>query len=193
MKKSKKVKSNPITNFVTWLASSFGEDINRSGLKETPQRVARMYAELLDGYKKDPKLIFKTFNSNGYKGLVTVANIDFYSLCEHHMIPFFGRIHIGYIPNGKILGLSKFARLIEIYSHRLQTQENLTQQISDSLEKNLDPRGLVVYVEAEHLCVSMRGIKKKGFLTKTTVRTGLLEKKNKLIDQFYKDIRLNKK
>src|SRR5258705_5193325 len=102
----------PTQTFVNWIADEFGENSKRSGLKETPDRVNRMYHELLNGYNSDPSTIFKTFESNGYKGLVTAGNIDFYSLCEHHIIPFFGKVHIGYVPNGRVLGLSKFARLV---------------------------------------------------------------------------------
>lgn len=190
LKNKSKGQIKPTREFINWIADEFGEDSNRSGLKETPDRIYRMYHELLSGYDSDPSVVFKTFESNGYSGLVTAGNIDFYSLCEHHIIPFFGKVHIGYVPNGKVLGLSKFARLVEVYSHRLQTQENLTQQIADALEKYLHPRGFVVYIEAEHLCVSMRGIKKRGFVTKTTIAKGLLEKNKKYIDQFYKDINI---
>lgn len=186
MAKNNKIKATQ--GFVNWIAEEFGEDSKRSALRETPDRVERMYQELLNGYNADPSKIFKTFESNGYKGLVTVGNIDFYSLCEHHIIPFFGKVHIGYVPNGRVLGLSKFARLVELYSHRLQTQENLTKQIADSLEKYLHPKGYVVYIEAEHLCVSMRGIKKKGFVTKTNISKGLLGKNKRYMDQFYRDI-----
>jgi len=166
----------------------FGEHPDREGLQETPKRVIKMYAELLGGYSQNPAQVFKTFDSNGYKGLVTVSNIRFYSLCEHHMIPFFGKVHIGYVPNGKVLGLSKFARLTEIFSQRLQTQENLTNQIIDSLEKNLHPKGLIVTTEAEHLCMSMRGIKKTDCVTKTTISRGIIKKRSDLIDQFYREI-----
>lgn len=177
-----------VTNFVSSLLDSFGEDISREGLEETPQRVFKMYEELLRGYSQDPKSIFKTFKSNGYKDLVTLTNIEFYSLCEHHIIPFFGRIHIGYIPNGKVLGLSKFARLIEILSHRLQTQENLTNEITNALEINLKPKGLIVNIEAEHLCMSMRGVRKSDCITKTTSIRGMLNKNPNLVDQFYREI-----
>lgn len=171
------------------LLKCLGEDPDREGLKETPDRVSKMYGELLSGYNQDEKSIFKTFSSRGYHEMVTVANIDFYSLCEHHMVPFFGKVHVGYVPNGRILGLSKFARLVEVYAKRLQTQENLTKQITDSLENNLHPKGLIVHIEAEHLCVSMRGIKKKGFVTKTTASRGLLSNSTQLTEQFYRDIK----
>lgn len=187
MVKKRQKQQDASTHFISWLADQSGENVKRPGLKETPKRISRMYRELLKGYQVDPSSVFKTFESYGYEGLVTVGNIDFYSLCEHHIIPFFGKVRIGYVPNGKILGLSKFARLVEIYSQRLQTQENLTQQIADSLEKNLHPRGFIVHIEAEHLCVSMRGIRKRGVTTKTTIVGGLLEKNKKYINQFYKE------
>ena len=166
----------------------FGEDPSREGLKETPARVVRMYRELFKGYSENEIDVFKVFDSNGYHDLITASNIEFYSLCEHHMIPFFGKVHIGYLPNGKVLGLSKFARLVDIYSHRLQIQENFTQQIVEAIEKYLEPMGLIVVVEARHLCVSMRGIKNKGFVTTTTVIRGKLKEEKTLIDQFYRDI-----
>ena len=170
------------------LLQFFGENIEREGLKETPARVTRMYQELLGGYQQGDSEIYKVFKSNGYHDLVTVSNIDFYSLCEHHIIPFFGKVHIGYLPNGKVLGLSKFARLVDIFSKRLQTQENLTQQIADSIEKYLKPNGLIILIEAQHLCVSMRGIKKKGFITTTTTIRGKLKRNTQATDQFYRNI-----
>lgn len=178
------------------LLEYFGENTKRDGLKETPARVIRMYGELLSGYSENPKKHFKLFDSNGYHDLVTVSNIDFYSLCEHHMIPFFGKVHIGYIPNGKVLGLSKFARIVEVFTRRLQTQENITHQIAEAIEENMHPQGLAVVVEAEHLCVSMRGIKKKGFVTTTSVFNNKLKTDIGLVTQFYRDISnysLNKK
>jgi GTP cyclohydrolase I len=187
------VRKELIINFVSQLLITFGEDISREGLIETPQRVFNMYEELLSGYLKDPRVVFKTFKSNDYKDLIAITNIRFHSLCEHHMIPFFGKIHIGYVPNGKVLGLSKFVRLTEILSHRLQTQENLTNQIANVLEENLKPRGLAVTIEAEHLCMSMRGVKKSDCLTKTTILRGLLKKDSKLTNQFYREINNHQK
>lgn len=189
MKKANQI-SNP-QDLIKNLLLYFGENTNRDGLIETPDRIIRMYAELLEGYKKDVKTIFKKFDSNGYHEFVTAANIDFYSLCEHHMIPFFGKVHIGYVPNGKILGLSKFLRLVDVYAKRLQTQENLTQQIFNAIKDNLRPQGLIVRVEAEHLCVAMRGVKKKGFIVKTTISDDLMKKRQDLMDQFYRDIKKN--
>lgn len=182
------LKDKKTSLLVVKFLASFGEDVNRSGLVGTPDRVVRMYKELLNGYNVDINKTFKTFDSNGFKDLITATNIKFYSLCEHHMIPFFGKVHIAYIPDKKILGLSKFARLIEVYSHRLQTQENLTQQIAQSITEKLKPKGLIVHIEAEHLCISMRGIKKDSFITKTTIKRGVIEKDKKLQEQFFRDI-----
>ncbi len=182
-----------VSEFVSCLLADTSETLNRDGFKETPGRVLRMYKELLSGYQQDPSSIFKVFESDGYNDLVTVCNIDFYSLCEHHMIPFFGKVHIGYVPNGKILGLSKFARLVDIYARRLQTQEHLTTQIQDAIQEHLHPVGSIVHIEAEHLCVSMRGIKKKGFVTKTTVKDSYMTERQDFVNQFYLDInQLNK-
>ena len=185
---NKNAKSEVIKKLVERLIFGLCEDTKRDGLRETPVRVARMYQELTSGYLAEPEKVFKTFDSNGFHGFVTVANIDFYSLCEHHLIPFFGKAHIGYVPDGKILGLSKFARLVEIFSHRLQTQENITAQLADTIDLYLRPKGLIVRLEAEHLCVSMRGVRKKGFTTKTTAKRGILEKDASLLNQFYRDI-----
>lgn len=177
-----------VKNFVEKLLLSVGENPKRDGLIETPRRVAKAYDELLSGYFAKPKSLIKLFDSNGFHELVTAANIEFYSLCEHHMLPFFGKVHIGYVPNGKVLGLSKFARIVEIYSRRLQTQENLTKQIYDLISKEVHPKGLIVICEAKHLCVSMRGIRNKNFITKTVLKGGLLKSKKGMLDQFYKDI-----
>ncbi len=173
---------------VAELLTVLGEDIKRDGLKETPKRIAHMYSELLEGYRKDPKLIFKLFNSEQYQGLVVVSDINFFSLCEHHMVPFYGKIHIGYVPNGKILGLSKFARLVEIYARRLQVQERLTRQIDDAIVKYLEPHGVIVYCEAEHLCMSMRGVKKNGSIAKTLSKSGSFTTDKGLVEQFFLQI-----
>lgn len=174
-----------VADFVSEFLESIGEDPSRDGLKETPDRVRRLYEELLAGYSQDPSTVFRKFGNNGYKDLVVVENIRFFSLCEHHMIPFFGRVNIGYVPNGHILGLSKFARVVEIFSRRLQTQENLTKQVADCIQDNLSPVGLIVSVEAEHLCMSMRGIKKNDCITKTTTASGSLKDNQALLNQFY--------
>src|SRR3989338_4238313 len=177
-----------LTPTIKKLLIYFGEDIKRDGLKETPIRVERMYEELLSGYKKDPKSIFKKFESESYKGLITVTNIDFFSLCEHHLLPFFGKVSIGYIPNGHILGLSKFARLVDIYAKRLQVQEHLTTLIANSLMKHLNAQGVIVHITATNLCMSMRGVNKTNVVTKTTIVRGVLKEDQYLQNQFYMQI-----
>lgn len=170
------------------MIKQLGENPNREGLKETPQRIERMYCELLKGYKLNPKSIFKRFDGEKYTGLIVISGIDFYSLCEHHLLPFHGKIHIGYIPDGHILGLSKFARLVEIFARRLQVQERLTKQIADALQHNMNPKGVVVYCEAEHFCMSMRGVKKTDSRTKTLITSGLFQTKKNLLQQFFNQI-----
>ena len=147
-----------IEQAITMLLEAVGEDPNREGLKETPARVARMYQELLGGMDKDGKEHLSKVFSAPDSEIVVEKNIEFYSLCEHHMLPFFGNVHIAYIPNGKVVGLSKMGRLVEVYARRLQIQERMTGQIADELEKALDAKGVLVVIEAEHLCMTMRGI-----------------------------------
>ncbi|MFC4338122.1 GTP cyclohydrolase I FolE [Salininema proteolyticum] len=154
-----------------------GEDPEREGLKETPRRVARAYAELFAGLRVDPKQAVKTAFTEDYNELVLVRDIEVQSFCEHHLLPFIGAAHIGYIPNesGQVVGLSKLARLVEIYSRRPQVQERLTGQIADQLYEMLDARGVIVVVECEHTCMSMRGIRKPGAKTVTSAVRGLLQ------------------
>lgn len=144
------------------------------GTAETPDRVARMYEdELLSGYRDDPMDLFKVFDADGNDQLVLVKDIPFYSLCEHHMIPFHGVAHLGYIPKAKVLGLSKTARLVEVFARRLQIQERMTVEIADALEKGLAPtRGVMVVLEARHLCMEMRGVSKTGATTITSAVRG---------------------
>lgn len=177
-----------ISSLIKQMIKQLGENPNREGLKETPQRIERMYRELLKGYKLNPKSIFKRFDGEKYTGLIVISGIDFYSLCEHHLLPFHGKIHIGYIPDGHILGLSKFARLVEIFARRLQVQERLTKQIADALQDNMNPKGVVVYCEAEHFCVSMRGVKKINSLTKTLITNGLFKTEKNVLQQFFNQI-----
>jgi len=185
------IEKNEAENLIKRFLSLLGEDVEREDLLETPQRIVRMYRELFSGYKTDPDSVIKTFSGNGYHDLVTISNIEFHSLCEHHMIPFYGRVHIGYIPGKKILGLSKFARIVDLFSQRLQTQENLTRQIADFIDSKLKPQGVIVHIEAEHLCVNMRGVKKGGLVTSTTTTRGLLSRKPELVNQFNRDILKN--
>lgn len=151
-----------------------GDDPTREGLLDTPARVVKSYAELFGGYEQDPQdVLGRTFEEvAGYDDMVVVRDIPFHSHCEHHMVPIIGRAHVGYLPDGKVLGLSKIARVVDIFAKRLQTQESITAQIAQSIQEVLDPRGVAVMIEAEHMCMAMRGIKKQGSSTLTTTFTG---------------------
>lgn len=149
-----------------------GEDPDREGLLDTPARVTRMYEEIFSGYGADPKEILGVTFDEKHEELVIVKDIVYYSQCEHHMAPFFGKIHIGYIPSGKIAGLSKFARLVDVVTRRLQVQERITSEIADILEDVLKPHGVMVVVEGEHLCMCARGVKKYGSKTVTSAVRG---------------------
>lgn len=157
------------------ILEAIGEDPDRDGLLETPARVARMYAEIFAGIHDTPEKHLKTTFEAGHDEMVMVRDIPIYSACEHHLIPFFGRAHIAYIPgeDGRITGLSKLARLADVYARRPQVQERLTVQIADALEDVLTPRGVLVVVQAEHLCMSMRGVRKAGTTTVTSAVRGL--------------------
>ncbi|MEM4359813.1 MAG: GTP cyclohydrolase I FolE [Candidatus Bilamarchaeaceae archaeon] len=159
-------------DLVRKLIESVGEDPNRSGLEETPGRVARMFSEILAGYNDDPSKYVKTFDVAEYDSLVLVKDIPFYSMCEHHMLPFFGKAHIAYIPDGKVIGLSKLARILYAFSKRLQVQERITSQVADFIQDALSPQGVAVALEAEHLCMIMRGVKAPGSLTVTSALRG---------------------
>jgi GTP cyclohydrolase IA len=155
------------------LIKAVGEDPEREGLKNTPHRVARMYGELLSGYNTDPeKFINGALFEIGYDEMVIVRDIEFYSLCEHHMLPFVGRAHVAYIPAGKVLGLSKIPRIVDLYARRLQVQERMTRQIADFLRDLLKPQGVAVVVEAMHLCAMMRGVKKHDARMTTSAMHG---------------------
>jgi GTP cyclohydrolase I len=153
-----------------------GDNPDREGLAETPHRVTKMYGEVFGGYKQDYKQILsKTFKDEEHKEMVIVKDIPYYSHCEHHMVPFFGKVHIGYIPNGEVVGLSKFARLVECFARRLQIQERMTSQIADAIVECLKPLGVIVVVEGEHLCMSMRGVQKPGTSTTTAAIRGVFK------------------
>ncbi|MCG2784662.1 MAG: GTP cyclohydrolase I FolE [Anaerolineae bacterium] len=162
-----------IEQAVQTMLIAFGEDPAREGLARTPQRVARMYAELLAGYRTDSQSVVNgaIFNVQ-YDEMVIVRDIEFYSLCEHHMLPFIGRAHVAYIPNGKVLGLSKIPRIVDMYARRLQVQERMTRQIADFLRDLLKPQGVAVVVEAMHLCSMMRGVKKHDARMTTSAMHG---------------------
>lgn len=149
-----------------------GEDVEREGLLDTPARVARMYEEIFAGYSADPAEVLGVSFDERHEELVIVKDIVYYSQCEHHMAPFFGKIHIGYIPSGKIAGLSKFARLVEAVTRKLQVQERITSEIADILNTELKPHGVMVVVEGEHLCMCARGVKKPGSKTVTSAVRG---------------------
>jgi GTP cyclohydrolase I len=151
-----------------------GDNPDREGLKDTPRRVAKAYRELFSGYAQDPaEELGRTFEEvAGYDDMVLVKDISFHSHCEHHMVPIIGKAHVGYMPDGRVLGLSKIARVVDIFAHRLQTQEAMTAQIAGVIQDVLNPRGVAVMVEAEHMCMAMRGIRKQGSTTLTSTFTG---------------------
>ena len=150
-----------------------GEDPEREGLQKTPMRVAKAMQTLTKGYQMDAhKILTDALFKEDYNQMVIVKNIDFFSLCEHHMLPFYGKAHVAYIPNGYITGLSKIARVVDIYSHRLQVQERMTQQIKDCIEQTLHPLGVMVVVEAKHMCMQMRGVEKQNSITTTSDFSG---------------------
>jgi len=162
-----------ISNHITEILSQIGEDPNREGLLRTPQRVEEAFQFLTQGYQQNPEDILRSaLFEEDYRQMVIVKDIDFYSLCEHHLLPFFGKVHIAYIPNGKITGLSKIARVVDVYARRLQIQERLTTQIKDCIQNTLNPLGVMVVIEAEHLCMQMRGVQKMHSVTTTSDFTG---------------------
>ncbi|MFA6832903.1 MAG: GTP cyclohydrolase I FolE [Bacteroidaceae bacterium] len=163
-----------------------GEDVNREGLIKTPLRVAKAMKTLTRGYEMDPKAILLSAKfKEDYNQMVIVKDIDLFSLCEHHMIPFYGKAHVAYIPNGYITGLSKIARVVDIFSHRLQVQERLTMQIKDCIQEALNPLGVMVVVEAQHMCMQMRGVEKQNATTTTSDFSGAF-KQAKTREEFLK-------
>src|SRR5450830_803951 len=151
-----------------------GEDPEREGLLKTPQRVAKAYAEIMDGYSKNPeKLINGALRVIDYDQMVVVNDIEFYSMCEHHMLPFFGHAHVAYLPNGKVIGLSKIPRIVDMFAHRLQVQERMTQQIAELINDQIHPQGVAVVVEAQHMCMTMRGVKKQEATMTTSAMLGV--------------------
>src|SRR3990170_779010 len=171
------IDTKAIESAVTVLLRAFGEDPSREGLQDTPKRVARMYPELLSGYREDPKkLVNKALFNVDYDDMVIVRDIEFYSLCEHHLLPFIGRAHVAYLPKGKVLGLSKIPRLVDMYARRLQVQERMTRQIADFLDELLHPIGVAVVIEGLHLCTAMRGVKKHDARMTTSAMLGYFRK-----------------
>ena len=165
-----------IEKAVREIIEALGEDPEREGLLDTPQRVAAFYAEVFDGLHRDPgDVVDAFFGEEHYQEIVMVREIPFYSMCEHHFVPFHGQAHVAYIPRGRVTGLSKLARLVEGFARRPQMQERLTAQVADALAERLEPLGVMVVVEAEHLCMSMRGVKKPGATTVTSAVRGIME------------------
>jgi len=159
---------------VRTLLRFIGDDPDREGLKDTPRRVVKSYAEIYGGYERDPEdVLGRTFEEvAGYDDIVFVKDIPFFSHCEHHMVPIIGKAHIAYLPDGRVLGLSKIARTVDIFARRLQTQETMTAQIANAIDEILQPKGVAVLIEADHMCMAMRGVQKIGSSTMTTTFTG---------------------
>ncbi|THE10615.1 GTP cyclohydrolase I FolE [Bacillus timonensis] len=178
------LKNSLIEDHIRSILAIIGEDPTREGLLDTPKRVAKMFGEVFEGVGIDPETALTTTFEENYDGIVIVKDITYYTFCEHHLIPFFGKAHIGYIPNGRVVGLSKFARLVELVAKRPQVQERMTQQIASAVMNVLQPEGVIVSVEGQHLCMCARGIKKPGSSTVTTVKKGAFKENEALVEEF---------
>lgn len=173
-----------IKQAVELFLEGIGEDPSREGLQETPDRIAKMCRELFAGYEQDASVhLSRTFQADT-SSMVVEKDITFYSVCEHHFLPFYGKVHIGYVPDGKVVGLSKLARTVEVFARRPQIQEQMTEQIANAIMTYLQPNGVMVYVEAEHMCMTMRGVKKPGSKTTTYVAKGVMEHDQSLQNMF---------
>lgn len=184
-----KAVTDAVAENITSILTQLGEDPSREGLLRTPHRVGKAFQFMTKGYNEDPETILRSalFEAK-YQQMVVVKDIDFYSLCEHHLLPFFGKAHVAYIPNGYITGLSKIARVVDVFARRLQVQENMTTQIKECIQNTLNPLGVMVVIEAEHLCMQMRGVEKQHALTVTSDFTGAFNRKETR-DEFLKLIR----
>lgn len=182
MKKQK----NNLESAVSNLIKALGEHVGREGLIKTPHRVSRAFEKVFSGYSKNPSEILTTFGAKGYDEMIVVKNIEFYSTCEHHLLPFFGKAHIGYIPKDRIIGLSKIPRLVEIFSRRMQNQERLTVEIAKALHGLLKPKGVGVVLEAKHLCMMARGVEKQGSEVVTSAMLGLFKREMNTRAEFLK-------
>ena len=182
-----------IERAVREILAAVGEDPDREGLLETPKRVARMYAELFSGLHQDPRNHLQKFFTEKYDEVVLVRDISFHSMCEHHLLPFMGKAHIGYMPDGRVAGLSKLARVVEVVSHRPQVQERMTEEIADLLLEQLDAKGVAVVVEATHSCMTIRGVRKPGSLCVTSAMKGIfrsnLSSRSEIMQLIYGDRR----
>lgn len=185
------VDQKKIREAVRLLLEGAGEDVNREGLLETPDRIARMYTEIFSGMDEDGEVpLSKVFTVDSSE-MVLEKDIVFYSMCEHHMMPFYGKAHVAYIPDGKVVGLSKLARTVEIYAKRLQIQERMTGQIADAIMKYLTPKGVMVVLEAEHMCMTMRGVRKPGSKTVSIAVRGVFEENTELQNRFFQMLRMD--
>ncbi len=183
------VDQNKIREAVKLLLEGIGEDADREGLRDTPDRVARMYEELYKGMDEDPAVhLSKTFPVDS-NGIVLEKDITFYSTCEHHLLPFYGKVHIAYLPDGRVVGLSKLARTVEVYARRLQIQEQMTVQIAEAVMEHLKPQGVMVMAEAEHMCMTMRGVSKPGSRTVTMAARGCFQDDPQLQQYFFEMLR----
>ena len=179
------VDKQKVEQAIRLLLEGIGEDVNREGLLETPARVARMYEEIFGGFEEDEAVhLAKTFHAENNE-MVLEKDITFYSMCEHHLMPFYGKAHVAYVPDGKVVGLSKLARTVEVFAKRPQIQEQLTAQIADALMNDLGAKGAMVVIEAEHMCMTMRGVKKPGSKTVTLVKRGVFEEDTALQNTFF--------
>jgi GTP cyclohydrolase I len=181
--------SAKIEKLIKELIIAIGEDVEREGLQKTPSRVAESFERIFGGYDKNPKDLLTQFDGENYDEMIICKNIDFYSTCEHHLQPFFGRIHIGYIPGKKIIGISKLPRIVEIYARRMQNQERLTVQIANMVDELLSPKGCGIVVEAQHLCMRARGVEKQNAIMTTSSFRGLFKKNQKTRNEFLKLIK----
>ncbi len=173
-----------IEKLIKELLLEIGENPDREGLLKTPERVAKSYKTLFSGYNIDPASVITVFDDEKYDEMIVVKDIEFYSFCEHHMLPFFGKAHIGYIPNGKIVGLSKIPRIVDIFSRRLQNQERITQQVATCLMELLQPKGVGVILESKHLCMMARGVEKQNSVVRTSAMKGIFKEKDNTRAEF---------
>lgn len=183
------IDENKIEQAVRLFLEGIGEDVNREGLLETPQRISAMCQELFQGMEEDAGVHLKKTFQAANNEMVLEKDIAFYSVCEHHLLPFYGKVHIAYIPDGRVTGLSKLARCVEVFARRAQIQEQMTAQIADAVERFVKPKGVMVMAEAEHLCMTMRGIKKPGTATVTYVARGCFQENSMLCDRFFSLVR----
>ena len=185
-KKRVPMSTKKIEKAVKKILINIGEDPNREGLLKTPHRVAKSFEFLTKGYKQDPKEILnKALFTTTNDEMVLVRDIEFYSLCEHHLLPIIGRVHVAYIPNGKVVGLSKIPRVVEVFARRLQIQEQLTEQIADAINDTIEPKGVAVVVHARHMCMEMRGVEKINSTTVSSALMGLFKRDSKTRNEFF--------